>query len=146
LGAHATDLQPFVGIDRPSPEEASMLRALLLVTPLVLLVGGSVEAQQIVIQQRPSAQEQKGEVRVQVTMSFFVPGVVNGSEESLKAQEQARRSIYESAGRECDVLRAVLASECRLESVGVNINRNFGQPQNEGFTANGNFSFKVTLK
>jgi hypothetical protein len=129
-----------------SPEEASMLRAFLLVTPLALLLTGSVEAQQIVIQNRPSAPEQTGDVRVQVNMSFFVPGAVTNSEVSLKAQEDARSALYQSAAKECDLLRTAIASDCRLESVGVNINRNYGQGQNEGFTANGNFGFKVTLK
>jgi hypothetical protein len=75
-----------------------------------------------------------------------VPGATNGSEASLKIQEQARRSLYESAAHECDVLRTVLATECRLETLNVNINRSYGQPQNEGFTATGNFGFKVMLK
>jgi hypothetical protein len=80
-------------------------------------------------------------------VSFFVPSAVSNSEASLKAQEDARRVLYESGARECEVLRAALASECRIESINVSINRNFGgQPQNEGFTANGNFGFKVTLK
>jgi hypothetical protein len=123
-----------------------MLRALLLVSPLILLVSGSVDAQQITIQNRPPASELKGEVRVQVNINFFVPGSVNGSEASLKAQEDARSALYHSAGHECEVLRAAIATECRIESVAVNINRNYGQPQNEGFTAQGNFGFKVMLK
>jgi hypothetical protein len=90
--------------------------------------------------------EHKNEIRVQVNVSFFVPGVASGTEASLKAQEQARRSLYESAARECEVLRAVLATECRLETLGVNINRSYGQPQHEGFTATGTFGFKVTPK
>jgi hypothetical protein len=123
-----------------------MARAHSILAALVLLMIGSAQAQTVVIQQRPGASEQKNEVRVQVNVSFFVPGTVNGSEASLKAQEQARRSLYESAAHECDVLKAVLASDCRLETLGVNINRNYGQPQNEGFTATGNFAYKVTLK
>ena len=111
-----------------------------------MLATGSVEAQTVVVQQRSGVPEQKNAIRAQVTVSFFVPGAVNSSEASMKAQEQARRSLYESAAHECDVLRAVLASECRLESLGVNINRMFGQPQNEGFTATGNFTFKLTPK
>ena len=123
-----------------------MLRKICLLCAFVLLASGSGEAQQIVIQNRPTAQEQKGDVRVQVNMSFFVPGAVTNSEVSLKAQEDARSALYRSAAHECDLLRAAIATECHLETVAVNINRNFGQPQNEGFTANGNFSFKVTLK
>jgi hypothetical protein len=123
-----------------------MSRVFMALAAFALLAGGSVAAQTVVIQQRPGVPETKNEVRVQVNVSFFVPGAVNGTDASLKTQEQARRSLYESAAHECDVLKAVLASDCHLESLGVNINRNFGQPQNEGFTASGNFAFKVTLK
>jgi hypothetical protein len=126
--------------------EAAMARVRSMVAALVLLAAGGAQAQTVVIQQRPGAPEQKNDVRVQVNVSFFVPGTVNGSEASLQAQEQARRSLYESAAHECEVLKAVLASDCRLETLGVNINRNYGQPQNEGFTATGNFAYKVTLK
>ncbi len=79
-------------------------------------------------------------------MSFFVSGAVDASEASLKAQQDARSALYKSAATECDLLRAAIAAECRLEPVGVNINRQYGQQQHEGFTANGNFSLKVTLK
>jgi hypothetical protein len=123
-----------------------MLRKLMMAPPLLFLAVGSVDAQQITIQNRPAPVESKGEIRVQVNISFFVPGLVNSTEASLKAQEDARSALYNSAGHECDVLRAAIASDCRIESVSVNINRNYGQPQNEGFTAQGNFGFKVTLK
>lgn len=122
------------------------MRPFLLAAPLLVLLGASGSAQQITIQNRPSPPEQKGEIRVQVNMNFFVPGAVNNTEASLKAQEDARKALYASAGRECEVLKEVLASECRIESVNVNINRNYGQPMNEGFTANGSFGFRVTLK
>jgi hypothetical protein len=128
------------------PQEATMLRVLLVLASFALLASGSAEAQTVVIQQRPDVVQPKNEIRVQVNVSFFVPSVVSDSEASLKAQEQARRSLYETAAHECDVLRAVLASECRLESLSVNINRNFGQPQNAGFTATGNFAFKIMPK
>jgi hypothetical protein len=122
-----------------------MVRAFLLSLPLFLLIGGA-DAQQITIQNRPSVAEQKGEIRVQVSLGFFVPGAVNGSEASLKSQEDARSALYRAAAHECEVLTAAIAAECRVESLNVHINRNFGQPQNEGFTANGNFGYRVTLK
>ncbi len=122
-----------------------MVRAFLLAVPFVLLAGG-VEAQQITIQNCPNLSEQKGEIRVQVNLGFFVPGVVNGSEASLKSQEDARSALYRAAAHECEVLKAAIASECRVESLNVNINRNYGQPQNEGFTANGSFGYRVMLK
>ena len=123
-----------------------MLRVVMVLASFAWLTSISAEAQTVVIQQRGGAAEQKNSIRVQVNVSFFVPGTVDGSEASLKLQEQARRSLYESAGHECEVLKAVLASECHLETLGVNINRSYGQPQHEGFTASGNFGFKVTPK
>ena len=123
-----------------------MLRAIMLAASFIVLASGAAAAQQIVIEQRSKPAEPKGEVRVQVNMSLFVPGIVNGSEASLKAQEDARRALYQSAARECEVLQAVIASACHLESLSVNINRTYGAPQNEGFNASGNFTFKVTLK
>jgi hypothetical protein len=122
------------------------MRSFLLAAPFLVLLGASGGAQQITIQNRPPAPEQKGEIRIQVNMNFFVPGAVSNTEASLKAQEDARKALYMSAGRECEVLKDSLASECRIESVNVNINRNYGQPQNEGFTANGSFGFRITLK
>ena len=50
------------------------------------------------------------------------------------------------AARECDLLREVLAKDCRMESVTSNISRQFGQQQQEGFTINGSMSFQITLK
>jgi hypothetical protein len=43
-------------------------------------------------------------------------------------------------------LRAVIARECRLESINVNVNRNYGNEGVQGFNASGNFAFHVTLK
>ena len=123
-----------------------MRRTLLPAAALGLLLSGSVHAQQITIQNRPPAPETKGEIRVQVAINFFVPGPVSNTEASLKAQEDARSALYRSAGHECEVLQATIATDCRIESVNVNINRNYGQPQNEGFTANGSFGFRITLK
>jgi hypothetical protein len=124
-----------------------MLRQSTVAAIAALILAGPSAAQQVVIQQRPiAASEVKGEVRVQVTMSFFVQAPMNDSEAAVKAQENARRTLYDSAGRECELLRAVIASECRMESININMNRNYGQQQGDGFNANGNFAFRVTLK
>lgn len=123
-----------------------MLRRASIAAVAALCLAGPSAAQQIVIQQRPGGTEQKGEVRVQVNMSFFVNAPTGDAEAAVKAQENARRMLYDSAGRECELLKAVLASECRLESVNVNMNRNFGNQQPEGFNANGSFAFRVMLK
>jgi hypothetical protein len=79
-------------------------------------------------------------------MTFFVPGPVDDSDTSLKAQEEARRKLYESAAHECEVLRSAIASQCRIESINVNISHYYNGQQGEGFNASGNFNFRVTLK
>jgi len=56
------------------------------------------------------------------------------------------RLVYQMAAHECDLLRGRLAKECRLESVNVNVGRQFGVQQQEGYTVNGTMSFQVTLK
>ena len=85
------------------------------------------------------------DVRVQVNMSFFMPSLTSDGDAAMQAQERARKALYESAGRECELLRAVIATECRLESINVNISRNHGQQQ-EGFNVNGAFGFRVIMK
>lgn len=122
------------------------MRRSIIAAAAALVLAGSASAQQLVIQPRAGAAESKGEVRVQVSMNFFVNAPTNDSEASVQAQEKARRLLYDRAARECDVLKATLASECRLESVNVNMNRNYGGAQPEGFNASGNFTFKVTTK
>ena len=121
-----------------------MLRKGLVAFFALVLLGGAAKADQVVIQ---NTHDSKPEIRVQVNMSFFVPGPVNASEASLKSQEDARKMLYANASRECDVLRETIASACRIESVSVNVNRNnYGGAQGEGFTATGNFGFRITLK
>ena len=71
-----------------------------------------------------------------------MPGPSGDSDEARKA----RRSLYEMAGRECDLLREVLAKECHLESVSTNINRQYGPHQPEGFTVNGTVNMRIILK
>lgn len=108
-----------------------------------------------VFQTGGSQLRQDGFVRVQSSLNFFVPGPTGDSEEAQKLREKARSLIYQTAARECDLLKETLAKDCRLESVNSNINTNrpygqwqqpYGQTQPEGFTINGSMSFQVTLK
>jgi len=84
-------------------------------------------------------------VRIQTTISFFLPGPTGEGEDAAKIRDRARRNIYELAGRECDLVREVLAKDCRLEAVNVNINRQFGQMA-EGYLTNGTMTLVITLK
>jgi hypothetical protein len=89
-------------------------------------------------------------IRVSLGMSMFVATPANDSAQSLKAQEDGRKMIYVSAGQECDLLRATIASSCRLESINVNVQRVFGN-QNfgskvDGYNINGNMSYVIAPK
>src|SRR6201996_588623 len=114
----------------------------LLWAPAVAQTPG----QQIVVQQLGAGQRQEGFVRVQANINFFVPGATGDSEEAQKVREKAQRSVYEMAARQCDLLREVLAKDCRMESINSNVGRQFGQQQQEGYTVNGSMSFQITLK
>ena len=89
---------------------------------------------------------QEGLVRIQTTINFFVAGPTGDGEEAQKSRDNARRSVYQMAGRECDLLRDTLAKDCRLESVNVNVGRQFGVQQQEGYTINGTMNFQIAPK
>jgi hypothetical protein len=104
-----------------------------------LLASCLPAAAQAVVPERPNPP-----VRVQLGVSVFVPGVV--TEVDDPKLQQARRSLYELAGRECDLLRDVLAKDCHLEGIQVNLNRQQYGQQTEGFLANASVSLKITPK
>jgi hypothetical protein len=95
---------------------------------------------------QPSTLRQDAPVRVQSTINFFVPGPSGDGEEAQRLRDKARRTVYEMAARECDVVREVLARECRMESVNVSIGRQYGSQQPEGYTVNGSMSLQIFLK
>jgi hypothetical protein len=109
-------------------------------------------AQPVAAQERPaaSAARNTNSIRVQVGVNFFIPGPADESAESQALRDHARRSIYEMAARECELLRDKLADDCRLESVNVNVNRQFGQQfagqQVEGFQVGGQLGFQIIRK
>jgi hypothetical protein len=127
----------------------SFKRALALST--ALLVGSPVVAQnRIIVEQGNGALRQENMVRVQNNISFAVTGPTGDNDEAQKLREKAQRAVYELAGHQCDLLREVLAKDCRLESVNVNMNainvRQFNQQQPEGLNVNGSMSLQITLK
>jgi hypothetical protein len=91
-----------------------------------------VPGQRLVIQPPLSMLRMEGAVRVTTSVNLFVPGPTGESDDAQKSRDNARRMIYETAAHECDLLRDTLAKECRLESVNVNIGRQFGVQQQEG--------------
>jgi hypothetical protein len=90
-------------------------------------------------------------VRVQSQVNFFVPGPTGDSDAAVNVREHARRSIYDMAAHECDLLRDTIARDCRLESVNANVtsNRQFNQmvvQQLEGWQVQGTMTFQITAK
>ena len=126
----------------------TLLKSIVAVTAGLLVVASAAAQtpnQRIVLEQSGSPVRQEGAVRIQTTISMFVAGPTGEGEEAQKLRDRTRRSIYEMASRECDLLREVLAKDCRMESVSSNINRQFGQQQ-EGYVVNGSMSLQITLK
>lgn len=124
-------------------------RVIVAVLSASSFVGGSAmaqgEGQRIVIERAPPNLRQEGTVRVQTSISLFVPSPTDDGEEAIKNRDRARRMIYEMAGKECDLLREVLARDCRLESISSNLNR---QPMQSvsGYSVNGSMVLQITLK
>jgi hypothetical protein len=112
----------------------------VLMSPAV----GQTEGQRIVIERSPSAR-QEGFVRVQSSINFFLPGPTGDGDEAGILRDRARRLVYEMAGKECDLLREVLAKECRLEAVTSNLHRQAGQVA-EGYNVQGSMNLQITLK
>jgi hypothetical protein len=119
---------------------------LLPFVAVALLAQGAAAAAQSPVVPRFMSDAQRTETRVQVNVNFFVASPADDSAGSQQAQENARRTLYERAGRECELLKATLASECRLQSVNVSTNRQFNRTTPEGFVATGNFTFRITPK
>jgi hypothetical protein len=99
-----------------------------------------------IVMDQSSTSRQEGWVRIQSTINFFVAGPTGEGEDAQKLRDRARRAVYDMAARECDLLREVIAKDCRIESVSTNINRQFGQQQPEGFSISGSISAQITLK
>jgi hypothetical protein len=120
---------------------ATSVAALLLIVPAVAQTPGH----RIILEQSSQPQRQEGSVRIQSNINLFMPGATGEGNDAQNLRERARRLVYEMAADECDLLRDVLAKDCRLESVNTNLSRQLGQQQ-EGYTVNGSMSFQITLK
>ena len=130
----------------PSFKSAILASAiLLLVVPAVAQTG-----QRISVEQFNAAPRQENMVRIQNSISFFLAGPTGEGDDAQKLRERAQRAVYEMAARQCDMLRDVLAKDCRLETVNVNVNANntrqFNQQQVEGLNVSGSMAFQISLK
>ena len=89
-----------------------------------------------------------GYIRVTATLNIFIAGPIDESEEAEKLRDRARRMIYGTAARECDLLRETMAQECILESVNSNLNggQRYQSSQREGYAVSGTMMLSVKLK
>jgi hypothetical protein len=90
-----------------------MLRFLLLTAFAIASAVGAHAETTIVVnpKDRPVMPMIPGaeQVRVSVGINMFIP-LTDGADQSAKAQEDARRTVYDLAGHECAVLRETVAS------------------------------------
>ena len=133
-----------------------MKRQMAIATLLALYVGPSAVAQDGVILRESQVREapvrgvmmpapQGDQVRVSMNLTMFVPGPLGLGEQSLQAQEQARRAMYQLAVKECTVLKETIASECRIESMNVNASQHPGQ-QPPGMSVQTGMAYRITLR
>ena len=125
------------------------LKNAIVVSVALLLASPVVAQNRIIVEQGNNPPRQENMVRVQNNISFFLTGPTGDGDEAQKLRDKAQRSVYEMAGRQCDLLREILAKDCRMESVNVNVNANsrqFNQQQPEGLNVNGSMSLQITLK
>jgi hypothetical protein len=129
------------------------MRRYALIPVIFIAFAATASAQTIVINPNKSgvvAPARVEQVRVSLGVSMFAPAPGDDSAQSLKAQEDGRKMVYEAAGHECDVLRATIAASCTLESININVqrvtaNQNYGQKV-DGYNINGNISYSIVTK
>lgn len=84
-----------------------------------------------------------GDPTIRVTIGFNISLRALKKDQSVKAQEQLRRMIYDLAAHECVLLRDSVASDCKLELINVSADRTPGahakEPENINFFASANF-------
>jgi hypothetical protein len=126
-----------------------MFRKLTLVAIVTLsstLAASAQSGSRVIIEQPGSGGRQEGMVRVQVSINMFLPGPTGEGEDAAKLRDRGRRLVYEMAAKECDLLRDVIAKDCRLENITANVNRQRHGNQQEGYQVGGNMSLQITLK
>lgn len=131
------------------------MRRYIVIAVIFLAFAATASAQTIVINPNkpgvlPSPSVQP--VRISLGINMFVPTPDNDPTQMLKAQEDGRKLVYQAAASECGVLRDVLAKDCRLESININVqhvpaNQNFnGGAKVDGYNINGSVNFEIAPK
>jgi len=91
-----------------------------------------------------------GQAHITLNTDRFVPAPSNTSEQASKAEADGRRMIYDLAGHECGILRDTIASECRIQSININILRlpasQNSAPRPDGFNVNASIVLRIGPK
>lgn len=128
----------------PSKFYLSATAALLVLVSAATAVHAQVQSRRML---GPNGVPE-GYTRVTANINIFVPGPTGDSDEAEKLRDRARRIVYSTAARECDILRETLAQECVLEQITNNLNATprYQSSQPEGYTVNGSLTFSIKLK
>lgn len=128
-----------------------LISALAIALTAILATAASAEIVIRTSNDTPAAPVAADQVRITINLNTFVPAQTDNSDQSQKAEESGRRTVYEFADHECAILRDTIASECRLESINVNMQRvapnlNFPQARPDGFNINSTINFRIVPK
>lgn len=122
------------------------MRRVYLLPALAIVFVTAASAQTVILKQNDRLVTPAGAelIRISLGINMFVPAPDDGS-------EAAQRKVYDLAAHECDILRDVLASDCRLETINLNLqhapaNQFGGRDKVEGFNLNGNIGFRIAPK
>ncbi len=67
-------------------------------------------------------------MRISIGMNFMLTGIADPIADDAKLRDRTRRNVYQMAVKECELILEMIASECRIESINVNLNRNPQSP------------------
>jgi hypothetical protein len=132
----------------------AILRHSLLLTAIVIAASATMASAQNVAPESTinvtTVTTPNGQARVTLSTNRFVPAPNDNSDQASKAEEEGRRMIYELAGHECGILRDTIASECRIESININMmrlpaNQNLAQ-RPDGFNVNASVVLRIVPK
>ena len=89
--------------------------------------------------------KQNETMRISIGMNFMLTGVGDPIADDAKLREKTRRNVYQIALRECELIIEMIASECRIETININLNRN--NPQSlESVNVNATIALRASPK
>lgn len=81
--------------------------------------------------------------RIEVSLSMQLPIAGAGIEEQTRQGETIRKLVYESAQRECAILKDLFKAECRLRSMRVSASMQTRNREHDALTVSGQASYEL---